>query len=85
VLCNQTVNRLQAHSAAVKRDAEQPTPLQELEKHAAEFQKTFTEQFNALANSKNTQELNKALESGSNSVLQQLSALSASLQNAVSS
>ncbi|KAH8261772.1 hypothetical protein KR038_001657, partial [Drosophila bunnanda] len=53
------------------------------EKHAAEFQKTFSEQFNALVNSKNTQEMNKALKEGSDSVLQQVSALSSSIQSAL--
>lgn len=68
----------------VRRDAPTSTPLQDLEKHAAEFQKTFSEQLNSLVNSKNTQDLNKALKEGSDSVLQQLSALSNSLQSAVS-
>lgn len=68
----------------MKRDAPASTPLQDLEKHAVEFQKTFSEQLNALTNSKNTQELNKAFKEGSDSVLQQLSALSSSLQGAVS-
>ncbi|CAG9791120.1 unnamed protein product [Diatraea saccharalis] len=67
----------------VKRDAPSTTPFQDLEKHAAEFQKTFTEQINSLANSKNTQDFNKALQSGSNAVLQQLSSLSSSLQSAL--
>lgn len=67
----------------VRRDAP-ASPLQDIEKHAAEFQKTFSEQFNSLVNSKNTQELNKALKDGSDSVLQQLSAFSNSLQGAVS-
>lgn len=58
--------------------------LQDLEKHASEFQKIVSEQFNALSSSKNSQEFNKALKEGSDSVLQQLSALSNSLQGAVS-
>lgn len=68
----------------VRRDAPAASPLQDIEKHAAEFQKTFSEQFNSLVNSKNTQEVNKALKEGSDSVLKQLSALSNSLQGAVS-
>ncbi|MDK0628455.1 hypothetical protein P5F04_16505, partial [Clostridium perfringens] len=60
-----------------------PSPLEDLQKHAAEFQKTFQEQLNSLANSKNTQDFNKALKDGSDSVLQQLSALSSSLQGAL--
>lgn len=67
----------------VRRDAPASSPLADIEKHAAEFQKTFSEQFNSLVNSKNTQELNKALKEGSDSVLQQLSTLSNSLQGAV--
>lgn len=71
-------------SARVRRDApDGSSPLADIEKHANEFQKTFSEQLNSLANSKNTQELNKALKEGSDSVLQQLSALSSSLQTAV--
>nr|P86356.1 RecName: Full=Apolipophorin-3; AltName: Full=Apolipophorin-III; Short=ApoLp-III [Heliothis virescens] len=31
------------------------SPLADIEKHAAEFQKTISEQFNSLVNSKNTQ------------------------------
>ncbi|MFS6531772.1 hypothetical protein, partial [Microbacterium aurugineum] len=65
--------------AMVRRDA--PTPLQELEKHASEFQKVFSEQLNSLANSKNTQELNKAFKDGSDAVLQQVSAFSQNLQS----
>ncbi|RVE43067.1 hypothetical protein evm_012298 [Chilo suppressalis] len=67
----------------VKRDAPSTTPLQDLEKHAAEFQKTFSEQINSLVNSKNTQDFTKALQSGSDTVLQQLSSFSSSLQNAL--
>ncbi|KAJ0173393.1 hypothetical protein K1T71_011569 [Dendrolimus kikuchii] len=67
----------------VRRDAPQETPLQQIQKHAEEFQKTFSEQFNALVNSKNTQEVNKALKEGSDSVLQQLSTLSNSIQKAL--
>lgn len=74
----------QTQAALVKRDAPAATPLQDLEKHAVEFQKTISEQFNALANSKNTQDLNKAFKDGSDTVLQQLSAFSSSLQSAVS-
>ncbi|XP_045771301.1 apolipophorin-3-like [Maniola jurtina] len=72
-----------AAARQVRRDAPPPSPLQEIEKHATEFSKTFTEQINSLANSKNTQEFNKALKDGSDSVLKQLSAFSSSLQNAV--
>lgn len=68
----------------VRRDAPASSPLQDLDKHAAEFQKTFSEQFNAIANSKNTQELQKAFKEGSDSVLKQLSAFSNSLQASVS-
>ncbi|XP_041971715.1 apolipophorin-3-like [Aricia agestis] len=71
-----------ASARLVRRDA--PTVLQDIEKHANEFQKTFSEQINALANSKNTQEFQKALKDGSDTVLQQISALSASLQSALS-
>nr|AAG34698.1 apolipophorin-III-like protein [Epiphyas postvittana] len=67
----------------VRRDAPAQSPLQEVEKHAAEFQKTLSEQWNALVNSKNTQAVNKALKEGSDSVLQQLSQLSTSLQGAI--
>lgn len=71
-------------SARVRRDAPAAaSPLAELEKHATEFQKTFSEQFNTFTSSKNTQEFNKALKEGSDSVLQQLSALSSSLQTVV--
>ncbi|CAH2093321.1 unnamed protein product [Euphydryas editha] len=69
-------------SARHRRDA--PSPLQDLEKNAAAFQKTFSEQLNALVNSKNTQEVNKALKEGSDSLLQQLSAFSNTLQSALS-
>ncbi|XP_072934067.1 apolipophorin-3-like [Epargyreus clarus] len=71
-----------ASGRLVRRDA--PAPWQELEKHVQDFQKTFSEQLNALVNSKNTQEVNKALKESSDSVLQQLSSLSTSLQGAVS-
>nr|ABV68866.1 apolipophorin III [Trichoplusia ni] len=37
-----------SHAGMVRRDAP-PSPLQDIEKHAAEFQKTFSEQFNSLA------------------------------------
>lgn len=73
----------QAHGM-VRREAPTQSPLQEVQQHAAEFQKTITEQWNALVNSKNTQAVNKALKEGSDSVLQQLSQLSTSLQGAVS-
>ncbi|KAF9404804.1 hypothetical protein HW555_014162, partial [Spodoptera exigua] len=73
-----------SHAAMVRRDAPPAnTLLQDIEKHAAEFHKTFSEQLNSIANSKNTQEVNKAIKEGSDSVLQQLSALSSSLQNAM--
>ncbi|XP_013197316.2 apolipophorin-3 [Amyelois transitella] len=70
-----------ARAGVQRRDA--PSALDEVQKHAAEFQKTITEQFNSLANSKNTQDFNKALKEGSDTVLQQLSALSSSLQGAL--
>lgn len=66
----------------VRREAE--SPLKDLQKHAEEFSKTFSEQLNAVVNSKNTQEVNKALKDGADSVLKQLSDFSATLQNAVS-
>lgn len=69
-------------SARSRRDA--PTPLQDLEKNTLAIQKTFTDQLNALVNSKNTEEVNKALKEASDSVLKQLSAFSSSLQSAVS-
>ncbi|XP_023938041.2 apolipophorin-3 [Bicyclus anynana] len=72
-----------AAARQVRRDAPAPSPWQEIEKHATEFSKTFTEQINSLANSKNTQEFNKALKDGSDTVLKQLSAFSTSLQGAV--
>ncbi|KAI8441797.1 hypothetical protein MSG28_005483 [Choristoneura fumiferana] len=52
----------------VRREASTQSPLQEVEKHAAEFQKTITEQWSALLNSKNTQAVNKALKEGSDSI-----------------
>ncbi|KAG6458599.1 hypothetical protein O3G_MSEX010941 [Manduca sexta] len=74
-----------SHSAMVRRDAPAGgNAFEEIEKHAKEFQKTFSEQFNSLVNSKNTQDFNKALKDGSDSVLQQLSAFSSSLQGAIS-
>lgn len=69
-------------SARSRRDA--PTPLQDLEKNTLAIQKTFSDQLNALVNSKNTEEVNKALKEASDSVLKQLSAFSSSLQSAVS-
>lgn len=74
---------LQSDAARLRRDAG-AAPLQDFEKHAQDFQKTFSEQLNALANSKNTKEVGKALKEGTDSVLQQLSALSSTLQSAVS-
>nr|QTY40887.1 venom polypeptide precursor [Doratifera vulnerans] len=67
----------------VRRDAPASNALDDLQKHAAEFQKTFTEQLNALVNSKSTKEVTKALQEGSESVLKQVSTLSSSLQGAV--
>lgn len=67
----------------VKREAP-ATPLQEIQKHAAEFQKTFGEQLNALVSSKNTQEWQKALKDGSDTVLTQVNSLIGSVQSAVS-
>ena len=70
--------------SAVRREAPAgSTPWQELQKNAAEFQKTFTEQLNAFANSKNTEQFNKAVKDGSDSVLQNLSTFSNSLQAAL--
>nr|AYO89412.1 apolipophorin III [Samia ricini] len=71
-----------AHGAMVRRDAPN-TILQDLEKHAQDFQKTISEQFNAIVNSKNTESLNKALKEGSDSMVQQVSELSNSLQGAL--
>ncbi|CAH0713373.1 unnamed protein product, partial [Brenthis ino] len=73
-----------ASARLVRREAPASSPLQELEKHAIEFQKTMTEQFNALSNSKSSQDLSKAFKEGSDSLLQQLSSLSTTLQNAMS-
>ena len=67
----------------VRRDAPAPSPLEDLQKHAAEFQKTFSEQLNTFLKSEDTQKVNKALQEGSDSVLQQLSAFSNSLQAAL--
>ncbi|XP_075983608.1 apolipophorin-3-like [Anticarsia gemmatalis] len=72
-----------SQAGLVRRDAPASSPLQDIEKHAGEFQKTVSEQFQSLVNSKNTQELNKALKDGSESVLQQLSAFSNTLQKAL--
>nr|AKR15717.1 apolipophorin III [Actias selene] len=71
-----------AHGAMVRRDAP-PNMWQDIEKHAESFHKTFSEQFNALVNSKNTQDFNKAIKDGSDSVLQQLTTFSNSLQSAM--
>nr|AIC33833.1 apolipophorin-III [Antheraea pernyi] len=69
-----------AQGAMVRRDA--PNNVwQDMEKHAKTFQKTISDGFNQMVNSKNTQEFNKALKDGSDSVLQQLSKLSSSLQS----
>ncbi|XP_053617292.1 apolipophorin-3-like [Plodia interpunctella] len=70
-----------AHAGVAKRET---NALDDIQKHATEIQKTFSEQLNALVNSKNTQEVNTALKEGSDTVLQQLSVLSASLQSALS-
>ncbi|XP_059045937.1 apolipophorin-3-like [Achroia grisella] len=70
-----------AQAGTVRREA--PSPLQDLEKHAAEFQKTFSEQLNAFTNSKDTKEFNKALKDGSDTVLQQLNSLASTLQKAL--
>ncbi|MCG0326566.1 hypothetical protein L4X33_21180 [Phocaeicola vulgatus] len=69
-----------AAGGLVRRDAP-GNPLEDLQKHASEFQKTFSEQLNQLVNSKNTQEVNKVLKDGSESVLQQVSTLSSALQS----
>lgn len=69
----------------VRRDAPPASsPLDDIQKHATEFQKTFSEQITKLTSSENTQAFNKALKEGSDSVLKQLSDLSTSLQGAVS-
>ncbi|KAG6438518.1 hypothetical protein O3G_MSEX000034 [Manduca sexta] len=74
-----------SHSAMVRRDAPAAgNAFEDIEKHAKEFQKIFSEQFNALVNSKNTQDFNKALKDSSDSVLQQLSTFYSSLQGAIS-
>ncbi|KPI98980.1 PREDICTED: apolipophorin-3-like [Papilio xuthus] len=70
-----------AHAGMVRRDA--PTPLQDLQKHGEEFQKVFSEQLSAIVSSKNTQEVQKAFKDGSDSLLQQMSAFTASLQEAI--
>ncbi|CAK1590095.1 unnamed protein product [Parnassius mnemosyne] len=70
----------------VRRDAPASapaTPLQDLQKHAEEFQKVFADQLNSIATSKNTQEVQKAFKEGSDTLLQQLSAFTASLQSAM--
>ncbi|XP_061722697.1 apolipophorin-3-like [Cydia pomonella] len=69
-----------ANARMVRRET---SPLDEIQRHAADFQKTFTEQFNALVNSKSTQEVTKSLKEGSDSVLVQLSSFSTALQGAV--
>ncbi|KAI5638733.1 apolipophorin-III precursor (apoLp-III) domain-containing protein [Phthorimaea operculella] len=71
----------------VRREAPAPSGqnlLEDIQKRAEEFGKTFSEQVNSIVNSKNTQEVNNALKKGSDDVLQQLSALSNSLQGALS-
>ncbi|XP_049879352.1 apolipophorin-3-like [Pectinophora gossypiella] len=69
---------------AVRREAPAgSSPWQDLEKNAAEFSKTISEQLNAFANSKNTDQFNKAVKDGSDSVLQTLSSFSGSLQAAL--
>ncbi|XP_037974604.2 apolipophorin-3 [Plutella xylostella] len=72
-----------AHGMVRREAPAGSTQLQDLEKHAQEFQKEFSKQLNSLASSKNTQELQKALKDGSDSVLQQISVLSSSLQSAL--
>ncbi|CAG5047501.1 unnamed protein product [Parnassius apollo] len=67
----------------VRRDAEVSTPLQDLQKHAEEFQKVFADSLQSISTSKNTQDVQKAFKDGSDSLLQQLSALTASLQSAM--
>lgn len=66
----------------MKRDT--ASPLEELQKNAAEFQKTFSEQMNKLVNSKNAQDVNKAIKDGTVSVVDHISQLGSTLQNAVS-
>lgn len=76
----------QSNASVVKRDAgaAASTPLQDIEKHAAEFQKTFSEQVNALTSSKDVEGFKTALKSGTDSVLAQMTTFSTSLQNMVS-
>ncbi|WP_159298607.1 hypothetical protein, partial [Klebsiella pneumoniae] len=66
----------------MRRETADPTPLQDIQKHAAELQRTISDQVNALVTSDNTQAINKALKDGTDSFLQQLSAFSSSLQSA---
>ncbi|CAG9558856.1 unnamed protein product [Danaus chrysippus] len=70
-----------ASAGLVRRDA--PNMFDEWQKHAQEFQKIFNDQLNALTSSKNTEEFNKVLKEGSDSVLSQISALSGSVQSAL--
>lgn len=75
----------QVQAAIVRRDAPSSGgQLDQLQKNADEFAKTFNEQINSLVNSKNTQDLNKALKESSDAILHQVSDLSKSLQSAVS-
>ncbi|XP_063368913.1 apolipophorin-3-like [Cydia amplana] len=69
-----------ANARMVRRET---NPLEDIQKHAADFQKTFSEQFNALVNSQSTQEVTKSLKEGSDSVLVQLSSFSNALQGAI--
>lgn len=68
----------------MKREATTRSPLADLEKNAAEIQKTFSDNLNTLVQSPQSVEFQKTLKEGSDSVLQQLSTLAASLQSAVS-
>ncbi|CAB3245505.1 unnamed protein product [Arctia plantaginis] len=74
-----------SQASVVRRDAPAPTSsfLQDFEKRVADFQKTFSEHFQAVTNSKNVQDVNKALKDGSDEVLKQLSTLSSSIQSAL--
>lgn len=69
----------------VRREApSSSTLLQEIEKNAADFQQIFSEQLNAVFNSKKTEEVKTALKQGSDSILQQASAFTKALEAAVS-
>ncbi|WP_248786212.1 hypothetical protein, partial [Escherichia coli] len=72
-----------AAGGIVRRNAPANSLLQDVQKHATEFQKTFNEQLNSLFSTKNTQEVNKVLKESSESVLKQISTFSEALQSAL--